>query len=311
MTIRPVSPKFKSGLTIVAAYALLGVCVAALYFLGTPFGTTPVVHTPSPTEEVRALGLHANSPSRAVCALAVSPDGSLLATGEFSGMVRLWKPSELLPIAEWQAHLEKVTALAFFSDCRFLLSSGADQTVARWSVEEPTAPWQAKRWRSPGIANALAASPDGRTVAIATEDRLGFHNTSQDSWLTEYGILVGAPIRALAFAPGGRRLASGSENTIQVWEMNCGQPLLLRSFAGYAEDWVRGVAYTKDGRTVTSIDTGGRARAWLDDGHLLGEISVGKTPCLLASYGADGRLVLTNGLCDSPRLIRLPEHWWR
>jgi WD40 repeat protein len=315
MPICSVTSSVKWGLVLGAASIFLWMSAIAFHVPGTPFGTPPIASQPVSAEELGLLDPRATSPGEEICSLAVSPDGKLLAMGSFGGMVRLWKAPELLPLTQWQAHGEKVTALAFFPDSRSLLTSGADQTVARWSVAEKASPRLTARWPSAAFVTALAVAPDGRTVAIASVDRLGFFEAEQGYPIPESELrLTDTPIRALAFAPDGRSLAcgGGGDNAVRVWGLAGGQPVLRGTLEGYPDIWVRGLAYTADGDTLVSLDTRGHVLAWDRDGRLLGETSAGLLPCLLASLGAGGQFVLTKSVSDtSARLWRLPDRWWR
>lgn len=65
-----------------------------------------------------------------VNAIALSPDGKLLATG--SDALQLWQVRSGKEIATLTGHLSSVTAIAFSSDSRTLVSSSLDGTVRVW-----------------------------------------------------------------------------------------------------------------------------------------------------------------------------------
>ena len=65
-----------------------------------------------------------------VNAIALSPDGKLLATG--SDTLKLWQVRSGKEIATLPGHLSSVTAIAFSSDSRTLVSSSLDGTVRVW-----------------------------------------------------------------------------------------------------------------------------------------------------------------------------------
>ena len=298
----------------IASVLLLGSSVA-LDLPGKLFDTMPSNRKSNPAEELGVLASHGTSPGGEICSLAVSPDGTLLATGARDGTVQLWEASELLPLARWQTHRQKVTALAFSPDSHFLLTSGADQTITRWAIKETAVPQLSGHWRSDGPVTALAVAPDGRTVAIACVDCLGFLDTERSDLDSKRKLCIpGSPIRALAFAPDGKVLAGGGggENAVRVWDLVAGQLVTRHTLDGHADSWVRGLAFTVDGATLVSLDTGGRLLAWNGCGHLCGEYYVGQPSCLFASLGAGGRLVLTKAVAESSaRLLRLPDGWWR
>ena len=72
--------------------------------------------------------------SEPLCALAASPDGSLLVGGGASGRLYLWESSTGELAREWQGHYKAASCLAF-TPCGSLLASGGLDGVAHcWDV---------------------------------------------------------------------------------------------------------------------------------------------------------------------------------
>ena len=73
---------------------------------------------------------------RSVSALAFSPDGHELATGQTDGRVRIWQVDRSSPeVKEPGQHNEAVHALAYEPGGRRLASGGADRVVRLWDLE--------------------------------------------------------------------------------------------------------------------------------------------------------------------------------
>jgi WD40 repeat protein len=110
-------------------------------------------------------------------ALALSPDGKLLAIGEmnFGGdsAVQLWDTEGGQPLGKLVGHTGAVTALTFAPDGRFLASGSWDTTVLLWDVRQARlcGLWSRLGGEPEAVASAikaLAASPDG-VVAFVKE----------------------------------------------------------------------------------------------------------------------------------------------
>jgi WD40 repeat protein len=124
---------------------------------------------------------HGGSFGDAVSALALSPDGTILATGGTDRAIRLWDPDTHVALEhdELSGHREIVTGMVFTADSDELISVDRDNIVNLWHVAErqlitvfggPT----------DGI-NALALSADGLTLVVASEDD-SVYRWTLDQW---------------------------------------------------------------------------------------------------------------------------------
>jgi serine/threonine protein kinase/WD40 repeat protein len=72
----------------------------------------------------------------ALYAVACSPDGKRLLTGDLGGNVRLWETASLREVYRFKGHHGIVHAVAFTADGRRAVSAGADATVRLWELPE-------------------------------------------------------------------------------------------------------------------------------------------------------------------------------
>ncbi|WP_295389927.1 hypothetical protein [uncultured Thiodictyon sp.] len=71
------------------------------------------------------------------------------------------------------------------------------------------------------------------------------------------GIMPWAEVRALAFSPDGRVLASAAGNTVYLWDPTTGAA--VRTLTGHG-NWVTAVAFSPDGRLLASVSRHGTVR---------------------------------------------------
>ena len=153
------------------------------------------------------------------CRLAFSPDGGTLASGGFSGIVKLWDVAAGLILAVLPGHTANVRTLTFSRDGRTLASGSWDGTVRVWDVADRDHPLHLRTLVGhAALVESVAFSPDATTLASASADgtvKLWDPATGRDRCT-----LVGHdhPVRAVAFSPDGRVLASrDGGGTIRLW----------------------------------------------------------------------------------------------
>ncbi len=163
-----------------------------------------------------------------VFAVAFSPDGNLLATGNWDGDVKVWDVQSKRCISKMrrEGHFDAASQLAFSPDGQRLASSGGrydavyvwcpetGEQVAKFTVEN--APKGSAR---PTII-PLTFSPDGKQVAAATPE-----NTFS-IWDIETGERFACfsgqteMVVAITFSPCGRFIASGDrKGTLRQWDV--------------------------------------------------------------------------------------------
>ena len=109
-----------------------------------------------------------------VWSLATSPDGTLVATGSWDGVVRLWKAQTegrtSKPAQALEGHNDLIMSLAFSADGRVVASGSRDGTARAWSVTAGKSLGTFKPDSHGGtpwshFVTAVALSTDGTTLA--------------------------------------------------------------------------------------------------------------------------------------------------
>jgi eukaryotic-like serine/threonine-protein kinase len=146
-----------------------------------------------------------------VGAIAMSPDGSLLALGMANGSLGLWSFEEHQYV--WQqpnAHPASIGVIAFSPSGAFLASAAEDGTMSVWDATTG-------HQRSTLIGNryqpiSLALLPDGKTLAAdATENRLRFWHVA--TGLPLFDLPTTGEVRSLTFSEDGEKLVGWMKDT--------------------------------------------------------------------------------------------------
>ncbi|MGC4042678.1 MAG: AAA-like domain-containing protein [Armatimonas sp.] len=197
---------------------------------------------------------------------AFSHDGTLLVTGDYAGMVRLWDVDtgnmrKMYPLPNL-----KVAAVALSPDNRTLAITGVDGQVVLWDVDAPR-PKRSFQGHL-GMTHAIGFSPDGKVLVTGGRDGM------VRIWDAGTGHLVStlpghtANVGVLAFTNGGNLLATGSDDqTVRLWHTASWKTAgVIRGH----RDALTTLAFSPDGKHLATASDDGVTATW-DIDAVLGE----------------------------------------
>jgi WD40 repeat protein len=189
-----------------------------------------------------------------VWSMALSPDGTTLATGMDDGTVTLWNAATLQEQATLSGHKEAVYCMAFSPDGGILATSSAWGEDNGRIIIYDLPSRSASRLPTVG-AYSMAFSPDSQWLALsgneAAPPRLFEVATGQQHRTLERHAGL---VYAVAFAPDGKTVATGgNDRTVRLHDARTGEQL-----AGYADAGpVYAVRFSPEGKTLASASYDG------------------------------------------------------
>ncbi len=246
--------------------------------------------------------------------IAFNPAGTILATGDLQGAIKLWQMPACRHVHTFLTQAPDITSVCFSPDGKWLACSSTDRKVRllnaasgkvvySWNIS-PDAPVADQ---TTGIncrpAYTLAFTPNGEMLAGCTGGDVQLWNVRSGATLSR---LSGnhEPVTTVAFSPNGQTLAAGREDgAIVLWNVTTASP--RKTLAGHLAA-VTCVAFSPDGRMLASAGRDGAAILWqVSDGQCLASLDGLNCWVHSVAFTPDGSALATGDIRGNVRLWSL------
>ncbi len=247
-----------------------------------------------------------------VYAVALSPDGQTLASGDDQGKIILWN----WQTGQAQKTLEAnqgIFQLAFVSQGKILLSGSLlDKTIKYWQVQTGQVINTAVS-RIP--VQKMVISPDEQFIAVAAQSSNSVLILRLLTGELVDLLIAGGQIESIAFTPDGKILASasGSPQGIRLWNMSEGQSfrkLPIKVLQGH-QGQPYAISFSPDAKTLFATADGAEGKNYAVTvwnactGGLIHRFGSQIQGASIA-ISADGKTLVTGGRKGDIQVWRLP-----
>jgi WD40 repeat protein len=241
-------------------------------------------------------------------ALALTPDGTMLATGQ-ERLVKLWdlrvRPPKLVRAIEDKRPTDQFffwSWLAFAPDGKVLATCNraGSPGVLDINGEEP----KYRYWLPEGAlsAGAISFSPDGKTLAIAVRfDSVWLWNITKREKMRLP--IAGGEVGQLLFSPDGHTLAIGMHNGhVILWEVVAGKERASLVAKGGA---INGLAFSPSGTRLAVAASVGEVTVWAWGQKQWSVRMPGSVSGV--AWAPDGRHLATANANGTVYILRVPD----
>ncbi|MFD8079282.1 NB-ARC domain-containing protein, partial [Streptomyces sp. NPDC059718] len=213
---------------------------------------------PLPDQPAHALQRTLTGHTSPVHSVAISPDGTWLATASGDRAVRIWDRATGTCTSTLTGHTDRVCSVAISPDGTWLATASGDRAVRIW--DRATGTCTSTLTGHTDRVRSVAISPDGTWLATTSDDqtvRIWDRATgARTSTLTGHTDRV----CSVAISPDGTWLATASgDRAVRIWDRATGT--CTSTLTGHTT-WVRSVAISPDGTWLATTGSDETVRIW-------------------------------------------------
>ncbi len=193
-------------------------------------------------------------------ALAYSPDGKLLASGNAQGRIRIWEGTDLTPHGD--VKLQETVETVEFDPSGSVLAIGTGSGSILLLEMSPGAQKQKLLSGHSTRLTSLSFSVDGKILASASRDNtIRLWDVSSGVALANFEPLAHRGVTSVSLDRSGRWLASGSsEGDLRIWDLSSRTG--IGEVLPYGPNRVGALAVSNAGNTLAVADLSGQVSLW-------------------------------------------------
>ena len=197
--------------------------------------------------------LHTLNELPEVLALAFSPDGQTVLTGDTDKMARLWDLKTGSELRTFAGHTAGVNTVAFSPGGQVALTGSADGTAKLWDIGiTPAKTITSDVYTSK--FSAIGFSPDGKVALTGSADgKAKLWDLSTGNELLTFKEQHTSKVSAVAFSPNGRMaLTVSNDGRLKTWDIDTGE----RHNEFFAPRYVNTIAVSEQDQVLMRSDFG-------------------------------------------------------